>query len=493
MSAPSTIGRYEVLREIGRGAMGIVYEARDPALDRTVALKVIQPAAEADELQAYEERFLTEARVAAALQHPGIVVVHDVGRDPGSGALFIALELLRGRTLADLASDGPVDWPVVMRIVAQVARALDHAHRSGVVHRDIKPANVIVLPSGEAKVTDFGIARLESARQRLTTTGEFIGTPLYTAPEQARVEDVDGRADVFSLASVAYTLLTGRPPFLAPTIPGIVHRVVYDEPEPPSRLVPGLPPDVERVLTRALAKDPAERYPTAEAFAEDAEDLIAGQPPRHAGGDDLVVVDEPAPGSADSNVPPTAARTASVLPARVSRPDFPLGRVLVAVLGIGVLASFLWLSRRAPAPAPGAARPGGAPASVPARPSATAAPAPPDPAPTAGQAEAAGRLRIDFDHPLERGTLRIFVDDELALEERLAGQKRQKALVFRMHEGTFREELDVKAGLHEVRVEVRWDDNLRRERIVGNFRPGLTRRLAASLGRIRRDLNLEWK
>jgi serine/threonine-protein kinase len=478
--------------------MGIVYEARDPALDRTVALKVIQPAAEADELEAYEERFLTEARVAAALQHPGIVVVHDVGRDPGSGALFIALELLRGQTLADLASAGPVDWPVVMRIVAQVARALDHAHRNGVVHRDIKPANVIVLPSGEAKVTDFGIARLESARQRLTSTGEFIGTPLYTAPEQARVEDVDGRADVFSLASVAYTLLTGRPPFLAPTIPGIVHRVVYDEPEPLSRLVPGLPPDVERVLTRALAKDPTERYPSAEAFAEDAEDLSAGQPPRHAGGDDLVVVDDPAPGAMDSNVPATAARTATVVPARAARPDFPLGRVLVAVLGIALLATFLWLSRRAPAQAPAVARTGGAPATVPARPSATAAPAPAPASPVRSppsvrQPEAMGRLRIDFDHPLERGTLRVFVDDELALEERLTGQRRKKALVFRMHEGSFREELGVKAGLHEVRVEVRWDDNLRQERIVGNFRPGLTRRLEASLGRIRRDLNLEWK
>jgi len=308
---------------------------------------------------------------------------------------------------------------------------------------------------------------------------------------------VDGRADVFSLASVAYTLLTGRPPFLAPTIPGIVHRVVYDEPEPPSRLVPGLPPDVERVLTRALAKDPTERYPSAEAFAEDAEDLSAGQPPRHAGGDDLVVVDDPAPGAADSNVPPTAARTATVLPPRASRPDFPLGRVLVAVLGIGLLASFLWLSRRAPAQATGAARPGGAPATVPARPSATApapAPASADPAaPTAGQPEPAGRLRIDFDHPLERGTLRVFVDDELAFEELLTGQRRKKALVFPMHEGSFREELGVKAGLHEVRVEVRWDDNLRQERIVGNFRPGLTRHLEASLGRIRRDLNLEWK
>ena len=121
-------------------------------------------------------------------------------------------------------------------------------------------------------------------------------------------------------------------------------------------------------------------------------------------------------------------------------------------------------------------------------------PATPDPtAPTANQPEPVGRLRIDFDHPLERGTLRIFVDDELALEERLTGQRRNMALVFRMHGGSFREELDVKPGLHEVRVEVRWDDNLRRERIVGNFRPGLTRRLEASLGRIRRDLNLEWK
>ncbi len=491
MGALSSIGRYEVVREIGRGAMGVVYEARDPALDRTVALKVIQPIAEGHEIEAYEERFLSEARIAAALQHPGIVVVHDVGRDPATGALFIALELLRGQTLDDLAREGPVDWPIALRIVAQVARALHHAHRHGVVHRDIKPANVIVLPSGEAKVTDFGIARLESGRQRLTTTGQFIGTPLYTAPEQARVEDVDGRADVFSLASVAYALLTGRAPFLAPTIPGIVHRVVYEEPEPLARVVAGLPQDVERVLGRALAKDPADRYPTAEAFAEDAEDVLAGQPPRHARGDDLVVVEEPQSGSADSVVPPAAARTHSVVARRASRPQSPLARIFVAALGIGLLASFLWLSRRAPAPAPGGSRPQGAPAAVPARPALTAAPEPAPP--TAAAPEKAGRLRIDFDHPLERGTLRIFVDDELALEERLTGQKRNKALVFPMHEGTFREELEVPPGLHEVRVEILWDDNRRRERIVGNFRPGLTRRLEASLGRIRRDLKLEWK
>jgi predicted Ser/Thr protein kinase len=487
---PSKIGRYEILREIGRGAMGIVYEAHDPDLDRTIALKVIQASSEGEAAVAFEDRFLAEARIAAALQHPGIVVVHDVGRDPDTGTMFIALELLRGETLADLAERGPLDWREVLRLVAQVARALDYAHRAGVVHRDVKPANVVVQPSGDVKVMDFGIARLESARQRLTATGDFIGTPLYTAPEQARTEDVDGRADLFSLASVAYTLLTGRAAFVAPTIPGIVHRVVYEEPEPPSRLVPELPPEVERILLRALAKDPAQRYPTAEAFAEDAEDVLAGRSPRHAGGDDLVVVDETAARSGDSVIPPAAARTRTVV-SRVSgrgiSPVRVLGGVLAGVAVVGILGLLFWLSWHDTAPPPGAAS-RDASSTAPARPAVT-----PGPSLAPGQPEAAGRLRIDFEHPLQRGTLRIFVDDELALEERLTGQKRKMALVFPMHGGTFRDELEIAPGLHEVRVEVLWDGNLKRERIVGNFRSGATRRLEASLGRIRRDLSLEWK
>ena len=495
MAGPaSTIGRYEILREIGRGAMGVVYEARDPALDRTVALKVIQPSAEGEAARVFEERFLAEARIAAALQHPGIVVVHDVGRDPATGTLFIALELLRGQTLADLAAAGPLDWRTTLHLVAQVARALHHAHRQGVVHRDVKPANVMVLPSGEVKVMDFGIARLESARQRLTTTGEFIGTPLYTAPEQAKTEDVDGRADIFSLASVAYTLLTGHAAFMAPTIPGIVHRVVYEEPHPPSRLVRGLPADVERVLARALAKDPERRYPTAEAFAEDVEDILAGQHPRHAAGDDLVVVEESDSPLAELLVNATGAS------ASAARADpAPSRRGATTVLP----------RRRRRWRAPGAGRPPSrAWASWPCssgprgRPPAPSRPCPPPPtastAPFFGPLaallpEAPGRLRIDFDHPLRSGTLRVFVDDEMALEESLTGQKRKKALVFGLHEGSSRTELEVSPGLHEVRVEVRWDDNVRTERIVGNFRPGATRRLEASLGRIRRDLNLEWK
>jgi serine/threonine-protein kinase len=513
----STIGRYEILREIGRGAMGVVYEARDPALDRTVALKVIQPSIEGEAARVYEERFLAEARIAAALQHPGIVVVHDVGRDPASGTLFIALELVRGQTLADLADAGPLDWRTALQLVAQVARALHHAHRQGVVHRDVKPANIVRMPTGEAKVMDFGIARLESARQRLTTTGQFIGTPLYTAPEQAKTEDVDGRADIFSLASVAYTLLTGHAAFMAPTIPGIVHRVVYEEPHAPSRLVRGLPADLEPVLARALAKEPARRYATAEAFAEDVEDILAGQHPRHATGDELVVVGEsdsplaellvdgtgasapvaPAPEAAESSpAPPAAGATRSLLPANLPRRrrrwQGPALAAAAAATGLGLLSLFLWAPWRVSAPS---ANPPtrSAPAPTSAPPTQTTSTAP-FLGPFAGLLpESAGRLQVYFDHPLRSGTLRVFVDDEMALEQPLVGQKRTKALVFGLHEGSSRNELEVRPGLHEVRVEVRWDDNVRSERIVGSFRPGATRRLEAGLGRIRRDLSLEWK
>jgi len=500
---PVTIGRYEIVREIGRGGMGVVYEARDPALDRTIALKVIQQAGRDEAARAFEERFLAEARIAAALQHPGIVVVHDVGRDAATGALFIALELLRGETLADIGAKGPLDWRSVLRLAAPAARALHHAHEHGVVHRDVKPANIMVLPSGEVKVTDFGIARLESAHNRLTTTGEFIGTPLYTAPEQAKTEDVDGRADVFSLASVAYTLLTGQAAFFAPTIPGIVHRVVYEEPVPPSRYVPDLPHDLERVLGHALEKDPSRRYPTAEALAEDVEDLLAGLPPRHVAGDELVVVGEGDSPLASLLAPVTQPPSPTTGPARPQVSDtrslparrFPwrrpprMGRIAVGVaVGLALIALLLWIPWPHAAPSP-------APTQAP-RAASAARPARPTPAPTPAPRPAArepGRLRIDFDHPLRRGTLRVFVDDELELEQRLMGQQTTKALVFKMHEGTFRDELDVQPGLHEVRLEVRWDDNVKTERIVGSFQSGATRTLEASLGRIRRDLNLEWK
>jgi serine/threonine-protein kinase len=264
--------------------MGVVYEAEDPALGRRVAVKTIQVplAASKQERAEYEKRFLAEARIAARLSHSGIVVVHDVGRDAEHDILYIALEHLQGRTLDDMVAEGPLGSRETLRIVGKLADAVRYAHAQGVVHRDIKPANIMLVASGEPKIMDFGIAKLEAGQH--TSPGQFFGTPLYMSPEQALGQPVDGRTDLFSLGSVAYFLLSGRPPFEAPNVPGILARVAYQHPKPLRDLVPGLPADVEYVVTRAMAKNPADRFPDGKAMAEDVEDILAGRPPRHREG-----------------------------------------------------------------------------------------------------------------------------------------------------------------------------------------------------------------
>jgi hypothetical protein len=266
-------------------------------------------------------------------------------------------------------------------------------------------------------------------------------------------------------------------------------------------MVRGLPADVEHVLARALAKDPAMRYATAEAFAEDAEDLLAGAPPRHLLGEELVVVDDD-PAARHTMHSPGFAHAASAAPAggvlpeeandtRTSLPPVkrpPVKRrglrvpVVVSALAVVLLIALFLSAPRKPGPAQGPAAPPktAAPVAVAASP------------PAARESVAPARLRIDFDHPLRRGRLKVFVDDKLTLDERLTGQQKKAALVFKVHEGSFREELDVAPGLHEVRIEVTWDDQKKLAGIVGNFRGGATRRLDASLGRMRRELTLEW-
>ena len=201
------------------GRWGGVYEAWDPALGRTIALKMVGAfSLSATERETYERRFQTEARAAAGLALPGIVVVHDVGRDPGSGLLFMALEYLDGETLADrLASGRRFPWREALRITARVAEALHHAHALGVVHRDVKPANVMILRSGEPKILDFGIARVDAGH--LTSPGDLFGTPLYMSPEQALGQPVDARSDLFSLGTIAYAMLTDHSPFAGPKVP----------------------------------------------------------------------------------------------------------------------------------------------------------------------------------------------------------------------------------------------------------------------------------
>jgi serine/threonine protein kinase len=279
---PDRIGRYQIHKPVGRGMLGHVYQAHDPLLGRTVALKTISLAAVSDEdRQRFEERFMTEARAAASLSHPGIVVVYDVDSDPSCRTLFMAFEFLPGRTLESiLAEKRALKWRWTLRTIARLADALDHAHGRGIVHRDIKPANIMILASGEPKILDFGVAKIEAAK--LTAGGALPGTPAYMSPEQALGEATDARSDLFSLGVVLYEMLTGRQAFAGSHLTDVLMKLAYEHPAPPTGLVGGLPAGVDAVVEKALGKTREARYRDARSMKEDVEDLLASQVPRHA-------------------------------------------------------------------------------------------------------------------------------------------------------------------------------------------------------------------
>lgn len=262
------MGRYEVQEVIGRGAMGVVYLAYDPQIGRRVALKTIRPAegASPEEVAESRERFQREARAAGSLLHPHIVTVFDVFEDRGT--LYIAMEFVQGRLLEAFCSRKNLLPPErAVRLVAQGLSALHYAHRRGIVHRDIKPANLMVLEDEETlKVMDFGVARENGAH--LTQKGFVVGTPHYMSPEQIEGRPLDGRSDVFSMGVVLYELLCGERPFPGESISTVLYRILHDTPTPLRELNPRIPKALERILDRALAKDPNQRFPSAQAFEE---------------------------------------------------------------------------------------------------------------------------------------------------------------------------------------------------------------------------------
>jgi TonB family protein len=260
------IGRYLITGELGRGAMGVVYEAIDPLIGRKVAVKVIrlQALADAGEAQLLRERLFREARLAGLLSHPGIVVIHDVGQE--DDLAFIAMELVDGVSLYQvLASGRRIPRAEALEILRQAAAALDFAHGNGVVHRDIKPANIMMDKGGKVTIADFGIAKITSTNL-CTQTSVVMGTPSYMSPEQIEALPLDGRSDQFSLAVVAYELLTGCRPFQADFLATLAHMIVYAD-RPSARAAnPGLPPAVDVVLHRSLARLPHDRYPSCTEF-----------------------------------------------------------------------------------------------------------------------------------------------------------------------------------------------------------------------------------
>src|SRR3954447_11647911 len=254
------IGRYKIVRELGRGAMGIVYHAIDPNIGRPVAIKTIRfaPTRKPEELERMRERLFREARSAGILSHPGIVTIYDV--DQQDDLAYIAMEYVDGPTLEQLLNDsGPLTPEKMFSILGQTAVALDYAHSKGIVHRDIKPANIMVTADGTTKITDFGIAKLATS-DSMTMTGSIVGTPHYMSPEQVQGQAVDGRSDQFSLAVIAYEMLTGEKPFTGYTMPTILFKIVREAPQAPQNINPSLGWAIETVLARALAKTPDERY-----------------------------------------------------------------------------------------------------------------------------------------------------------------------------------------------------------------------------------------
>jgi len=261
------IGRYDIVKTLGKGAMGVVYLARDPLIDRLIALKTLRLDVDTEFEEQFRERFLREARAAGRLNHRGIVTVYDVGEDPETGLVYIAMEYIEGQDLkARMQAEPPLRLDEIARIVAEIALALDYAHSMGVVHRDIKPANILMTPGGSPKVMDFGVARMESSN--LTVEGQFIGTPNFMSPEQILGQPVDGRSDIFSLGVLLFKLLTGERPFPGSTMHEVTMKIVQEPPPLPSSLRPGLPTAFNPILLKCLAKKPEERFQRASELAQ---------------------------------------------------------------------------------------------------------------------------------------------------------------------------------------------------------------------------------
>jgi predicted Ser/Thr protein kinase len=370
---PLKLGKYEILRELGRGAMGVVYEAFDPTIERTVALKTIRR----DQLEGAEagdvmSRFQREAKAAGRLNHPNIVSIYDFGDD--NSTAFIAMEFVHGRELKSyFEKNERFPMTEIVRIMGQLLDALEYSHNYGVVHRDIKPANIIIQPNGQVKVADFGIARIESSQY--TQAGTVLGTPAYMSPEQFMGQTVDRRSDIFSAGVVLYQFLTGERPFSG-TATTIMHKVLSVDPPLPSMLNVQVPKPFDAVIGKAMAKRPEDRFQTAREFADAirmaAEGKAAAGLGTAAADRDSTVINVRADPAVEANAertlkmpaPAAAAglaklqsdNTPSAATAKRKSPALAIAAITAGVIGVGI-ASYFFMPRSQTASAPGAPAP----------------------------------------------------------------------------------------------------------------------------------------
>ncbi|MGA1840670.1 MAG: protein kinase domain-containing protein [bacterium] len=258
-------GRYQIVKEIGKGSMGVVYEAYDPDIDRRIALKVLRE--DRVTSKAFVERFLKEAKAIGRFSHSNVVTVYDVGQDQGT--IFIAMELVEGKPLDKVIQGKKLDINEIVDLAIQVAEILECANQMGIVHRDIKPSNIILMPNARIKITDFGIAHIEDpSGHQLTQAGEILGTPAYMAPEQVIGCPVDGRSDLFSLGCILYEITTGSRPFQGNNLAAIFNSITKENPVEPSKKNPEIPKDLSHIIMKCLEKSPKERFQTGGAMVD---------------------------------------------------------------------------------------------------------------------------------------------------------------------------------------------------------------------------------
>jgi predicted Ser/Thr protein kinase len=485
-------GRYEILGELGRGAMGVVYKARDPQIDRTVAVKTValrgvDPEAEEE----FRKRFLNEAKAAGRLHHPGIVAVFDVGEESENQDPYIVLEYVEGEALNRiLAREKKQPLARALALAAEIAEALDYAHAQGVTHRDIKPGNILITKDGRAKIADFGIAKLNLAH--FTLPGRVLGTPAYMAPEQLSGAGADGRSDLFSLGVILYAMVTGHSPFQGNSATTVCFKVANREPLAASALDLNLPRELDAVIARAMEKDPEERYQRGADFAADLH-LMQAQSPHGATTSFLhassaLGTRAQKTGSALNGTPAVGlAYGAKMLRSAMRRApvrDVVLGAAVVFVLAVAAMQSKLLVGSResaaesakmqqvhatqvttAQVPVPDVSIAAAPPAVVAQKASAkkstkagASTPGKSSVQPVKEVVVPLSMVELSVRHQFKDATLTVWVDDQLALTRPLHGGTQKKLVVFGGVRGMESETLKVPAGKHVLRFRAQTGD-----------------------------------
>ncbi len=466
------LGRYEIDSEIGRGAMGVVYRGRDPKIDRSVAIKTISILEQdADEEHNFRERFFQEAKAAGGLSHPGIVTIFDVGEEPNSRLPYMVMEFVEGRPLSRVlgaSRNRKLPLGPALQLAHEIAEALHYAHGRGVVHRDIKPANILVTREGHAKIADFGIAKVN--RSQLTLPGRTLGSPAYMAPEQLTGENVDGRSDLFSLGVILYTMLTGYRPFQGNSAATVISKVAHHDPLPVTVLEADFPPALNRIVSRAIAKDPTLRYQTGAEMAADIQKLRVARKLLDQTAGTLAAIKQNSAVPMSSAVGPLsrlarAAKagkaTATVRPApgmvevsdqggRFTSWPTSYRKAGLAVAGLTMVAIGVWWHLRSPGNSETAPTPNPAAVSTPAsNPVASGALAALQPA----RLQPA-RLEIEIQHHFVIARASVWLDNNLVYQKELQGTTQKHALVLQRTVGFDADTIKIPAGPHKLKVRV---------------------------------------